>query len=239
MERRRRGTTVPCRACYDRTHTWQSMPRIEQGESCYAANVPRLGAVAGDPRRAVFERAGRYDPMAGEGADLRPHRDRRRREQGLQADREQPGGEFPKKLEASGASFSQMFGEEHNSEGNYFWLFSGADQGVGWNDDMPAHQLTTRQPRPTAHRSSPGRQKMFAGYSEDLPAIGSEQEFVRRSARAMPASMAASTSLGSALPTSSMERPPKPPTFVSRTPEGRKRLPEATRRSLRHTQSRP
>src|SRR5437868_7038 len=28
-------------------------------------------------------------------------------------------------LAADGANFTQMYAEEHNSEGNYFWLFSG------------------------------------------------------------------------------------------------------------------
>ena len=32
------------------------------------------------------------------------------------------------KLAAEGASFERMFGEEHFSQGNYFWLFSGSNQ---------------------------------------------------------------------------------------------------------------
>ena len=30
-----------------------------------------------------------------------------------------------------------MFGEEHNSEGNYFWLFSGSNHDVGFKDQVP------------------------------------------------------------------------------------------------------
>src|SRR5262245_28305154 len=30
-----------------------------------------------------------------------------------------------KVLKAEGANFTKMFAEEHNSQGNYFWMFSG------------------------------------------------------------------------------------------------------------------
>ncbi|HEY2738550.1 MAG TPA: acid phosphatase, partial [Thermoanaerobaculia bacterium] len=40
-------------------------------------------------------------------------------------------------LKAEGASFTQMYAEEHHSEGNYFWLFSGSNQGVGYFDLVP------------------------------------------------------------------------------------------------------
>src|SRR5260370_23866890 len=36
-----------------------------------------------------------------------------------------------------GAEFTQMFGEEHHSQGNYFWLFSGSNHGVGFRDGVP------------------------------------------------------------------------------------------------------
>src|SRR6266481_266569 len=49
--------------------------------------------------------------------------------------------EFIKTLESSGASFTQMFGEEHNSEGNYFWLYSGSNQKVGFKDKIPKIQF--------------------------------------------------------------------------------------------------
>ena len=47
-------------------------------------------------------------------------------------------------LKKEGASLTQMSGEEHHSEGNYFWLFSGArPAGLDFNDGIPSHALTT------------------------------------------------------------------------------------------------
>ena len=40
-------------------------------------------------------------------------------------------------LKKEGASFTKMYAEEHHSQGNYFWLFSGSNQGVGFYDDVP------------------------------------------------------------------------------------------------------
>jgi hypothetical protein len=50
------------------------------------------------------------------------------------------GHEAPylRKLAAEGASFERMFGEEHFSQGNYFWLFSGSNQNVGFFDQVPS-----------------------------------------------------------------------------------------------------
>ena len=42
------------------------------------------------------------------------------------------------KLAAEGASFERMFGAEHFSQGNYFWLFSGSNQNVGFVDRVPS-----------------------------------------------------------------------------------------------------
>ncbi len=77
---------------------------------------------------------------------------------------------FIDKLRAEGASLTRMHAEEHFSQGNYFWLLSGSNQGVGFFDCVPwpgsikaenlGHQLIAR-----------GRS--FKGYSESLPAIGS------------------------------------------------------------------
>jgi phosphatidylinositol-3-phosphatase len=53
-----------------------------------------------------------------------------------------PEAAFINELAAAGASFTNMFGEEHNSEGNYFWLFSGSDQGVCCDDKIPKKKLT-------------------------------------------------------------------------------------------------
>lgn len=74
-------------------------------------------------------------------------------------------------LKAQGASFTRMYAEEHHSEGNYLWLFSGSNQNVGFTDKLPTKCFPT---------SSLGEQLIraglsFKGYSEDLPAIGFDQ----------------------------------------------------------------
>jgi hypothetical protein len=79
---------------------------------------------------------------------------------------------FLNQLAAEGALFTSMFGEEHNSEGNYFWLFSGSNQGVKFKDEIPKKKFTT---------SNLGLQLInsklsFKGYAEDLPAIGAEDK---------------------------------------------------------------
>lgn len=75
-------------------------------------------------------------------------------------------------LAEEGANFTQMFAEEHKSEGNYFWLFSGDNQNVGFDDKIPAHEITA---------SNLGEQLIkkgysFKGYSEGLPTIGNTVE---------------------------------------------------------------
>jgi phosphatidylinositol-3-phosphatase len=75
-------------------------------------------------------------------------------------------------LAVEGANLTRMFGEEHPSEGNYFWLFSGDNQNVGFHDQVPSRKFSA---------SSLGEQLMkkglsFKGYSESLPAIGSEAD---------------------------------------------------------------
>ena len=64
------------------------------------------------------------------------------------------GGKFNapylKQLAAEGASISRMFGEEHPSEGNYFWLFSGSNQKsalLTWCRAPPTTLLTIRPGR--------------------------------------------------------------------------------------------
>jgi hypothetical protein len=79
---------------------------------------------------------------------------------------------FIKKLAAEGASFTKMFAEEHFSQGNYFWLFSGSNQDVGFKDVVPKQKLTA---------SNLGEQlikkaRSFKGYAESLPSIGWEGE---------------------------------------------------------------
>jgi acid phosphatase len=76
-------------------------------------------------------------------------------------------------LRKEGASFTQMFGEEHFSEGNYFWLFSGSNQNVGFKDAVPTKKISA----PNLGAALIAKGKSFKGYSEDLPAIGSDVEF--------------------------------------------------------------
>jgi acid phosphatase len=53
-----------------------------------------------------------------------------------------PAAPYLNRLAAEGALLTHMFGEEHNSEGNYFWLFSGDNHGVGFSDKVPAGKFT-------------------------------------------------------------------------------------------------
>jgi len=88
-------------------------------------------------------------------------------------------------LKAEGANFTGMYGEEHYSQGNYFWLFSGGNQSVGFRDQVPTTLFTSRnlgeqlitKCRPT----QPYTQCLsFKGYAEDLPSIGSTVEAVQK-----------------------------------------------------------
>jgi hypothetical protein len=72
-------------------------------------------------------------------------------------------------LRKEGASLTQIYAEEHHSEGNYFWLFSGSNQNVGFTDKIPGIGLKARNLGAEMIRT----QRTFKGYSEDLPAIGS------------------------------------------------------------------
>jgi phosphatidylinositol-3-phosphatase len=53
-----------------------------------------------------------------------------------------------------GANFTRMFAEEHNSEGNYFWLFSGSNQNVGFRNRITPSKFKT---------SNLGRQLIIKG----------------------------------------------------------------------------
>lgn len=73
-------------------------------------------------------------------------------------------------LKAEGANFTKMYGEEHFSQGNYFWLFSGNNHNIGFTDQPP--------PAGSIKASNLGQQLIdkglsFKGYAESLPAIGS------------------------------------------------------------------
>ncbi|MEP7009939.1 MAG: alkaline phosphatase family protein [Acidobacteriota bacterium] len=73
-------------------------------------------------------------------------------------------------LKSVGASLTQMFAEEHHSEGNYFWLFSGSNQDVGFIDQIPSAMFSTHNLGERLVASG----RTFKGYSEDLPVIGSK-----------------------------------------------------------------
>ena len=81
-------------------------------------------------------------------------------------------------LKKEGANLTQMFGEEHNSQGNYFWLFSGSNENVGFFDQVPK-DMDNLGPFSTPNLGASLIQKglSFKGYSEDLPKIGSRDEF--------------------------------------------------------------
>jgi phosphatidylinositol-3-phosphatase len=72
-------------------------------------------------------------------------------------------------LKKEGASLSQMYGEEHHSQGNYFWLFSGSNQKVGFVDEVPQSTFKTINLGTELIRTG----HSFKGYSEGLPEIGS------------------------------------------------------------------
>src|SRR3979411_2600692 len=72
-------------------------------------------------------------------------------------------------LKKEGASLTQMYAEEHNSEGNYFWLFSGSNQKVGYVDKIPASTFKTSNLGEELIRTG----HSFKGYSEGLPEVGS------------------------------------------------------------------
>jgi acid phosphatase len=72
-------------------------------------------------------------------------------------------------LKKEGASLTQMYGEEHHSQGNYFWLFSGSNQKVGFVDAVPPSTFKTSNLGAELIRTG----HSFKGYSEGLPEIGS------------------------------------------------------------------
>jgi acid phosphatase len=86
---------------------------------------------------------------------------------------------YLRQLAAEGAVIDRMYGEEHFSQGNYFWLFSGSNHNVGFSDQVPS---AANHPEYPFTASNLGQQliangRSFKGYSEDLPAIGSNAEF--------------------------------------------------------------
>ncbi len=88
-------------------------------------------------------------------------------------------------LVAEGATLTRMFAEEHNSEGNYFWLFSGSNQGVGFHDVIPDRKNSAHYPFLAGNLGEQLLKKglSFKGYSEDLPEDGSTVSFSGHYAR--------------------------------------------------------
>lgn len=74
-------------------------------------------------------------------------------------------------LRKEGANFTRMFGEEHHSQGNYFWLFSGSNHDIGFRDGVPHEKL---KDQPNLGAALIKRGLSFKGYAEDLPEVGSE-----------------------------------------------------------------
>jgi hypothetical protein len=72
-------------------------------------------------------------------------------------------------LRKQGASLTKMYAEEHHSQGNYFWLFSGSNHDVGFSDQIPGSTFATSNLGEQLIRTG----RSFKAYSEDLPAIGS------------------------------------------------------------------
>ena len=72
-------------------------------------------------------------------------------------------------LGKEGASLTKFYAEEHHSEGNYFWLFSGSNQHVGFIDSVPDHDFETSNLGEELIRAG----RSFKGYCEGLPEIGS------------------------------------------------------------------
>jgi hypothetical protein len=79
-----------------------------------------------------------------------------------------PDAPYINSLAQSGASFTDSHAIEHPSEPNYLDLFSGSNQGI--HDDSCPHTFTV------SNEGSEliGAHLSFAGYSEGLPAKGSE-----------------------------------------------------------------
>ncbi len=77
-------------------------------------------------------------------------------------------------LKKEGASFTRMYGEEHFSQGNYFWLFSGDNQTIGFIDQIPSENNNPNYPFKTANLGWQLINKglSFKGYAESLPSIG-------------------------------------------------------------------
>ena len=79
-----------------------------------------------------------------------------------------PDAPYINRLAAQGALFTQSFGITHPSQPNYLALFSGSMQGI--TDNSCPHTFTT----PNLGHNLIAAGLTFAGYSEDLPSVGSD-----------------------------------------------------------------
>jgi len=77
-------------------------------------------------------------------------------------------------LKAEGANLTQMYAEEHVSQGNYFWLFSGSNQNVGFYDIILDRNNNVNYPFTARNLGEQliNKELSFNGYAESLPAIG-------------------------------------------------------------------
>jgi acid phosphatase len=77
-------------------------------------------------------------------------------------------------LRKEGALFVRSYGAEHNSQGNYYWLFSGSNHNIGFIDHVPSAQSHPDYPFQAPNLGSQLIRKglWFKGYAESLPAIG-------------------------------------------------------------------
>ncbi len=77
-------------------------------------------------------------------------------------------------LVKEGANLTRMFAEEHNSEGNYFWLFAGGNHNVGYSDVIPDSKNNNEYPFKSANLGEELISKgySFKGYAESLPHVG-------------------------------------------------------------------
>lgn len=85
-------------------------------------------------------------------------------------------------LKAEGADFIQMYAEEHFSQGNYFWLFSGDNHNVGFVDKPPEGAPFSS---PNLASELIKNKYTFKGYVEDLPddplvAFGPKKLYARK-----------------------------------------------------------